>query len=534
MPGISLKTTGVRTTAAIGVVALAMILAGLGLILAIRQTQLQSDRRIATARSDAETLAVDLREQVATRATDALIEVARAYRRNREANRPGADPLDGERRPTWLGDLYYWNAREKLRHWPGLQPARGAPPHPPDRPQRLADLITGRLLPQLLLADLGPTGQHALLLADTTDDETTVLAYLVADAHGPAPFIVAAALDLHRLRTTFLEPLVVQASDRVQLAGMDAPPSAWSEPLGPGLDFWVLQPAPSFVQAQRRAVRRQTGIFVAITVLALAALLVVVWGLIQVVQREVALSQLKSSFVADVSHELKTPLALIHMFGETLAEGRVTSPEKRQEYYEIIQRESARLSHLINNILDFSRIEAGRKEYQLDPIDVGAVVQRTYDSYRHDLDHNGFEHELRIADDIPQVPADADAIAQVLLNLMSNAVKYCDDERFLAIEVIPETRRGRHGVLIGVHDRGIGIPPEARRFLFDGFYRVSDERVRKRRGAGLGLALVKHIVEVHGGSIDVESRLVKGSTFRIFLPGEQETRQEARGKGQET
>ncbi|MCH7814185.1 MAG: HAMP domain-containing histidine kinase [Planctomycetes bacterium] len=528
MLGSVFKTTGVRTGAAIGVVALAMILAGLGLVLAIRQTQLQSNQRIASARPEAEKLAADLRDQVATRATEALIEVARGCRSNRKAHRPDVDPPGGERRPTWLGDLYYWNARE-LRHWPGLEPARGAPPAKPGRHQRVTDLVTGRLLSQLLLADLGPISPQALLLADTLDDEPIVLAYLVADAHGPTPFIVAAALDLYRLQKTFLEPLVTQSSDRIHLAWQDAPASTWSVSLGPGLDFWGLRPAPSFVLDQRRAVRRQTGIFVVITVLALVALLVVVWGLLHVVQREVALSQLKSSFVADVSHELKTPLALIHMFGETLAQGRVTSPEKRQEYYEIIQRESARLTHLINNILDFSRIEAGRKEYRLETIDVGAVVRRTYDSYRHDLDHNGFEHELRIAEGLPQVPADADAIAQALLNLMSNAVKYCDDERYLAIEVTPETRRGRHGVLIGVHDRGIGIPPEARRHLFDGFYRVSDERVRKQRGVGLGLALVKHIVEEHGGSIDVESRLVKGSTFRIFLP----EGQEARGKRQE-
>jgi signal transduction histidine kinase len=106
-----------------------------------------------------------------------------------------------------------------------------------------------------------------------------------------------------------------------------------------------------------------------------------------------------------------------------------------------------------------------------------------------------------------------------LINLINNAMKYSDgDDRFLGIDVSLETRRGGHGVLISVSDRGIGIKPEDRNHLFTDFYRANDELVRARRGAGLGLALVKHIVDAHHGIVDVESRLVKGSTFRIFLP----------------
>ena len=525
MPDPSAQTTSVRTRAALGVVALAVVLAGVGLVMAIRQTRLQADQRIAAARSEAERLAADLHERVTRRTTDALRQVVEACRAESGAGQPEADPLGGRRSPTWLGDLFLWDGRD-LRCWPGLRPLPGSAPRDEQRTERFRELITGRLLSRLLLAHVGPPSNQVLLLEDAVGEEPVVLAHMVVDAPESGAFVVAASLDLQRLRRSYLEPLVSSGPQGIHLVNAATPASAWSERLAPGLSFWALQPTDRFIESQRSAVRRQTGIFVAITILALLGLLVVVWGLVHVVQREIALSQLKSNFVADVSHELKTPLALIRLFGETLAEGRVKSPEKRQEYYEIIKRESSRLTHLIDNILDFSRIEAGRKEYRMAPLDVGEVVRRTYDSYRYDLDHHGFEHHLTVADDLPQVHGDADAISQALLNLLSNAVKYYDDERYLAVEVVPETRRGRHGVLISVQDHGIGFPPDARRYLFDNFYRAADTSqadVPRRRGTGLGLGVVKHVVDAHGGSIDVESRLVKGSTFRIFLPQRYET-----------
>lgn len=252
--------------------------------------------------------------------------------------------------------------------------------------------------------------------------------------------------------------------------------------------------------------------------LVLAALLTVIWLVMRVARKEMALAELKSRFVADVSHELKTPLAVIRLYAETLQSGRIIEEEKRQEYYAIIARESERLTNLINNILDFARIEAGRKEYALKPTDVGLVVRECHEDYRAELERQGFQHHLTIAPDLPPVDADRDAVTQVLLNLMNNAVKYSGEDRYLAVEVTRDTRRGRHGVLISIHDRGIGVRPEDRAQLFEGFYRSADTRVRERGGTGLGLALVKHIVDTHQGSIDVESRLVKGTTFRVFLP----------------
>jgi len=280
----------------------------------------------------------------------------------------------------------------------------------------------------------------------------------------------------------------------------------------------AIRPSEEFIEEQRRTVMTQITVYGALTGAALLTVLVAMALLLRLARREVALSAMKSNFVADVSHELKTPLALIRMFAETLRTRGDIAVEKRNEYYAIIERESNRLTNLINNILDFAKIDAGRKEYRLQPTDVVAVVRETYASYREQLDREGFEHHLSIAEGLPNVDADRDAIVQILVNLINNAIKYSEDEKHLVIELAADTRRGKRGVLISVHDRGIGIKPEERAYLTEGFYRADDARVRQKSGTGLGLALVKHIIEAHHGSLDVESRLVKGSTFRVFLP----------------
>ena len=153
------------------------------------------------------------------------------------------------------------------------------------------------------------------------------------------------------------------------------------------------------------------------------------------VRRELHLSRLKSDFVANVSHELKTPLALIRLFAETLELGRVPSEEKAHQYYRVINKESQRLTQLINNILDFSRIEAGRKEYRFAPTDVARVVRDVIESYRFQIEQQGFELKVDVADDLPQVPADEEALGQALINLVNNAIKYSREAKTIHIEV---------------------------------------------------------------------------------------------------
>ena len=232
------------------------------------------------------------------------------------------------------------------------------------------------------------------------------------------------------------------------------------------------------------------------------------------VRRELHLARLKSDFVANVSHELKTPLALIRLFAETLELGRVPSEQKAQQYYRVINKESHRLTQLINNILDFSRIEAGRKEYRFAPTDVARVVHDVIESYRFQIEQQGFELKVDVAEDLPQVPADEEALGQAVINLVNNAIKYSRESKTIHIQV----RREGPRILVSVTDHGIGIPRGEHNKIFEKFYRGEDSLVHETKGSGLGLALVRHIMEAHGGSAEVESIPGKGSTFTLVLP----------------
>lgn len=232
------------------------------------------------------------------------------------------------------------------------------------------------------------------------------------------------------------------------------------------------------------------------------------------VRRELHLSRLKSDFVANVSHELKTPLALVRLFAETLELGRVPNEDKARQYYRVINKESQRLTQLINNILDFSRIEAGRKEYRFVPTSVAKVVEDVVDSYRFHIEQQGFDLQVRIADDLPEVEADPEALGQALLNLLNNAIKYSRDSKAIVVEV----RRDGGGVLVSVTDQGIGIPKGEHKKIFEKFYRGEDSLVHETKGSGLGLPLVRHIMEAHGGAVEVDSAPARGSTFTLVVP----------------
>ena len=231
------------------------------------------------------------------------------------------------------------------------------------------------------------------------------------------------------------------------------------------------------------------------------------------VSKEMALARLKSDFVSNVSHELRTPLSLIRLYAETLEMERVTTPEKHREYYQIIRKESERLSGLINNILDFSRIEAGRKEYDFRETDMQELVRNTLESYRYQIEQNGFTFEERV-DPVPALRVDREAIARSLLNLVNNALKYSQDRKFIGVNLYRENG----SVNLEVVDHGIGIPPQEQPKIFEKFYRVGDPLVHSTKGSGLGLSLVRHIVEAHGGQVAVDSTPGEGSKFTIKLP----------------
>jgi signal transduction histidine kinase len=257
--------------------------------------------------------------------------------------------------------------------------------------------------------------------------------------------------------------------------------------------------------------------FARISFLTLAALSLLLAGGIALtyrnVTKEMALARLKSDFVSNVSHELRTPLSLIRLYAETLEMGRLTSPDKYQEYYRIIRKESERLTALINNILDFSRIEAGRKEYDFRETDMSELVHNTLDSYRYQLEQNGFQFEEKI-DEVPPMRVDREAMARSLLNLVNNALKYSQDRKYIAVNLY----RDNGSVKLEVVDQGIGIPHQEQQKIFEKFYRVGDPLVHNTKGSGLGLSLVRHIVQAHGGEVSVDSAPGQGSKFTIVLP----------------
>jgi len=233
------------------------------------------------------------------------------------------------------------------------------------------------------------------------------------------------------------------------------------------------------------------------------------------VSKEMALAKLKSDFVSNVSHELRTPLSLIRLYAETLEMGRMVSPDKYQEYYQIIRKESERLTALINNILDFSRIEAGRKEYDFRETDISELVRNTLESYKYQNEQQGFAFEEKI-EPVPPMRVDREALARSLVNLVNNALKYSQDRKFIGVNLY----RKNGSVKLEVVDHGIGIPSQEQDRIFEKFYRVGDPLVHNTKGSGLGLSLVRHIVKAHGGDVSVDSTPGEGSTFTITLPVE--------------
>jgi signal transduction histidine kinase len=236
--------------------------------------------------------------------------------------------------------------------------------------------------------------------------------------------------------------------------------------------------------------------------------------LLRDVRREVRLAEARSEFVSSVSHELKTPLTAIRMFAETLRMGRSSDPHARQEYLDTIVNESERLTRLLDNVLDFAKIEQGKKVYYFEPASLDEIVHHTARAIEYPLAQQGFELHLEVAENLPPVAVDRDALEQAILNLLSNAVKYSGKNREIALRL--SSRNGH--ALIQVTDRGIGIAPQEHARIFQKFYRVVSPENRGIPGTGLGLAVVEHIVAGHGGRVDVESAPGRGSTFTICLP----------------
>ena len=230
--------------------------------------------------------------------------------------------------------------------------------------------------------------------------------------------------------------------------------------------------------------------------------------------RQIELAGLKAGFVSNVTHELKTPISMIRLAVETLEMKRFQSPDEERKFLGIIDRETQRLAGLVDNILDFARLEAGRGAFRFDRVDLRAIAADTVETLKPRLDHLGFQVELDLPESIPLARADALAMQHCVLNLIDNAIKYSRQRRELKIAVA-----ARDGfVTLSVADRGIGIAPGDRKRIFEKFVRLENGLVHDVRGAGLGLSLVDQIMRAHGGRIEVQSVVGEGSTFTLALP----------------
>jgi two-component system phosphate regulon sensor histidine kinase PhoR len=245
-------------------------------------------------------------------------------------------------------------------------------------------------------------------------------------------------------------------------------------------------------------------------VIILAGLAGLLWGL----YRERRANELKSEFISNVSHELKTPLSIISMFGEMLALGRTRSAEQATEYAEIIWRESLRLARLIDNVLDFAKIERGVDVYEFAEGDVAGVVERAAALSLRRVQAADMTLETEIAPGLPLLRMDEGALTLATLNLIDNAIKYAPAGQRIELGL------GREGdrVVLSVRDFGPGIAMEEQERIFERFYRARAVRLKPIRGSGIGLALVKHIAEAHGGDVDVTSEPGQGATFRLWIP----------------
>src|SRR5215510_2180885 len=231
-------------------------------------------------------------------------------------------------------------------------------------------------------------------------------------------------------------------------------------------------------------------------------------------RRESRIAELRSQFVSSVSHELKTPLTAIRMFAEVLQMRGATDRKILSEYLEIIVNESERLTRLLTNVLDFSRIERGQKIYRFETTQLDEVVRAAARTMQYPLAEQNFVLGLNVCDGLAPVEADRDAIYQAILNLLTNAMKYSGKRRDIELRLCSEDGNA----LIEVTDYGIGIPEKEQAFIFEKFYRVSIPENRAISGTGLGLALVAHVAEAHRGSVRVQSSPGEGSTFSIRLP----------------
>jgi signal transduction histidine kinase len=369
--------------------------------------------------------------------------------------------------------------------------------------QRRADLRVQAPAGEVVATSLVPDGRFPGFYASGPGRTNVVLA---ADLDWVAEHLVPDAV----------AELQVAGAARLVPPGRDVAESTGSVRLRDVLAGWWLVLSPDGgggASASRRELFVTTGTIV-VVVVALGLGLVL---LQRDISRDAEMNVLRQDFVAGVSHDLKTPVTLIRLYAEALDDDPGAPEDDRRGFYQIILRESERLSRLVERIVGFSRAERGARTWTLTPSRLDAILSSALDTYGPYLKRRGFECRVEIAPGTPPVLADAEAVVEAVVNLLDNAVKYSGESREVIVRLLS---RGAE-VVVEVEDHGIGIDAEEHGRVFDRFYR--SQRTEGQGGYGLGLFLVKHIMDAHDGRIEVESERGRGSCFRLVFPAAGDT-----------
>ena len=327
-------------------------------------------------------------------------------------------------------------------------------------------------------------------------------------------FDLPSILDLLRAEVDSATALDEEFSGRLVLPGELRSPSAIdSQSLAPRLPqvSIVVSPTDPELVVERKRRRRRSRLLILF-----AAVCTSLLGLtlsIRLVRTETSSARMKTDFAANVSHELRSPITQIRLKAEALSLDLLGDSEQRKAY-DVILRESERLSRLVDNVLDFAAIEAGAKSYTFRVEDLGDILLKSVRAESPTLEAAGLDVELDIASDLPMVRVDREAIGQVMTNLLSNAAKYGNAGGWVGITA----RRTPKAVQVIVADRGMGIEPADLDRLFEHFFRSEDADVRQQKGTGIGLSIVRYIVEAHGGEIRADSTRGLGTRFIVTLP----------------
>ncbi len=285
-------------------------------------------------------------------------------------------------------------------------------------------------------------------------------------------------------------------------------------PAGPQLPGWRLSLAVHNAQSFDSAVAQKNAVYLWTSFLVVLSTLLIALAIAGTFRRQIRIANLKNDLVGTVSHELKTPLASMRLLVDTLIAADTFDESQVREYLNLIAKENTRLSRLIDSFLTFSRMERGKYAFDFGFVDPVFVVERTMEAAGERFRQADCVLNAEIERDLPNVFGDADALITVLLNLLDNAYKYATGHREITLHAFARDQN----VCLSVEDNGIGLSRASTRKIFHRFYQVDQSLVRLGHGCGLGLSIVEHIVKVHGGHVEVDSKLGHGSRFTVVLP----------------